>query len=200
MKYKAIGFDYGGVIIGIPSSEFSNKVVKILDVTPEIYNSAYFNNNHLFNHNILSRNDFWAKVLKEMNRSDKLDNLLKFLDSLNQNELNNKVLDLAKQLKDRGYKIGILSNNNIEAVEKMKTLGLMELFDVVVVSAEIGFSKPDPKAFDLFINQLNISPAELIFIDDTEKSLESSEKVGFYPILYNKFDKLRDTLATLGVI
>ncbi len=200
MKYKAIGFDYGGVIVGIPGSEFSNKVAEILDVTPEVYQSAYFNNNHLFNHNILPRNDFWTKILNEINRPEKLSSLLQFLDSLNQNELNDKVINLAKQLKNKGYKIGILSNNNLESIEKMKTFGLMELFDVVVVSAEIGFSKPDAKAFDIFINQLDVLPEELIFIDDTKKSLESSEKVGYYPIIYHKFDELRDTLVAIGVI
>lgn len=200
MNFKAIGFDYGGVIAGIPSSEFNRRILELLDVPHEVYRSVYFANNHLLNHDKLSKNDFWAKILNELGRSEKIDNLLNFLESLNTHQINSDVLDLAKQLKAKGYKIGILSNNTAEGVEKMREAGLMEIFDAVAVSTEIGFIKPDPRAFDVLIGQLGILAGELVFIDDTAKSLESSDAVGFYPIKYNNFPELVASLAEVGII
>jgi epoxide hydrolase-like predicted phosphatase len=200
MKYKAIGFDYGGVIAGIPSSEFNRRITGLLDVTPEVYRSVYFANNHLLNHDKLSKNDFWAKILNELGRSEKINDLLHFLESLNTHQINFQVLDLAKQLKIKGYKIGILSNNTSEGVQKMKEAGLMEIFDVVAVSTEIGFIKPDPRAFGVFIDQLGVPAQELVFIDDTARSLESSVEVGFYPVKFNNFTELLDSLAEIDVV
>jgi len=200
MKYKAVGFDYGGVIAGIPSSEFNRRITELLGVSIEAYKTVYFRNNHLLNHDTLSTDEFWSKVLNEMDRSDKLDDLLKFLKSLNQHEINNDILSLVKHLKALGYKIGILSNNTLEGVERMRNAGLMKLFDVVAVSTEIGFSKPNPKAFDIFIEKLNISPQELIFIDDTAKSLESAKEIGYQPVVYTEFKKLQDELNRMGVL
>lgn len=200
MNFKAICFDYGGVIAGIPSSEFNRRITSLLDVTPEVYRLVYFKNNHLLNHDKLSRNDFWAKILNELGRSARITDLLNFLESLNTHQINVEVLDLAKQLKIKGYKIGILSNNTLEGVEMMKAAGLMEIFDTVVVSTEIGYIKPDPRAFAVLIGQLDISADELVFIDDTARSLESSSEVGFYPIKFNSFSELLVSLAKIGVI
>ena len=200
MKYKAVGFDYGGVIAGIPSSEFNRRITELLNVTPEAYETIYFKNNHLLNHDTLSTEMFWSKVLDEMERFDKLDDLLRFLKSLNQHEINKDILSLAKHLKIIGYKIGILSNNTLEGVERMRSAGLMELFDVVAVSTEIGFSKPSPKAFDIFIEKLNILPDELVFIDDTAKSLESAKEIGYQPVEYIEFKKLQDELSGIGIL
>lgn len=200
IKYKAIGFDYGGVIAGIPSSEFNRRITNLLDVSLKTYMTVYFNNNHLLNHDTLSVDKFWSKILNEMDRLDKLEDLLQFLKSLNQHKINNDILNLAKHLKKLGYKIGILSNNTLEGMEKMKDAGLMKIFDVVAVSTKIGFSKPDPKAFKIFIKQLQIKPQELIFIDDSAKSLESSQEVGFYPIIYNGFTELQNELSKINVL
>ncbi|MFZ2226150.1 MAG: HAD-IA family hydrolase [Candidatus Moraniibacteriota bacterium] len=200
MKYKAVGFDYGGVIAGIPSSEFNRRITELLGVSIETYKTVYFRNNHLLNHDTLSTDKFWSKVLSEMNKSDKLDDLLKFLKSLNQHEINNDILELARHLKTLGYRIGILSNNTLEGVDKMKDAGLMELFDVVAVSTEIGFSKPNPKAFDIFIEKLDVSPQELVFIDDTAKSLESAKEIGYQPVIYTELKKLQNDLGELGVL
>lgn len=200
MRYKAIGFDYGGVIAGIPSPEFDRQVIKLLNVSLETYHNVYFSNNHLINHDALSVAEFWGKVLNEMSRGDKLDEFLKFLKSLDQHKIDEHVLSLAKKLKTLGYKVGILSNNTSEKIEQMRKAGLMEIFDIVAVSTQIGFSKPEPEAFNIFIKQLNIKPTELIFIDDTEKSLEKSKEIGFYPIQYTGFAKLKSDLNEIGIV
>ena len=53
----------------------------------------------------------------------------------------------------KGYKFGIIANQNIGAAERLEQWGLRQHFDVIVASAEIGYVKPDKqifiKAFDL---------------------------------------------------
>ena len=198
MTFKAIGFDYGGVIAGISSAEFYNRVINFLNVDPKIFKEVYYKFNKLVNTNILTPNDFWKKILEELNVINKHDELMKFIQGL-PFEIDEQVLGLVDQLKTNGYKVGLLSNNTLDAAKQFRDTGFTDHFDVTLVSAEIGFSKPDPKAFEIFAERLGVSLSELIFIDDTERSLSTAKQVGFKPILFTSYEALLIDLKVLGV-
>ncbi len=198
MNFKAIGFDYGGVIAGISSSEFYSKVINFLNVDPQTFKEVYYKFNKLVNTNVLTPNDFWKKILEELNIADKHDELMKLIKGL-PIEIDKQVLGLVGQLKTNGYKVGLLSNNTLDAAKQFRDTGFADHFDVALVSAEIGFSKPDPKAFEIFAERLGVSLSELIFIDDTERSLSTAKQVGFKPILFTGHDSLLIDLKVLGV-
>ncbi|MFH1162069.1 MAG: HAD-IA family hydrolase [Candidatus Jorgensenbacteria bacterium] len=199
MNFKAIGFDYGGVIAGIPGPEFNKRVTDLLGVEPKTFQDVYFEFNHLMNNNILSWQDFWKKVTEELGVFDKYEDLIKFIEGLPRREINNQILDLADKLRVGGYKVGLLSNNDIAAAIRFRETGLTNHFDVVVVSAEIGYSKPHSKAFEIFIERLGVTAKDLIYIDDTEKSLTTAKEIGFYPILFTNYESLLHDLKSLGV-
>ncbi|MEI6626984.1 MAG: HAD-IA family hydrolase [bacterium] len=200
MKYKAIGFDYGGVIAGISGSEFNRQITELLNVDLEVYKTVYFNNNHLLNNGVLSVADFWREILIKLDRLNKLDNVLEFLKSVKNPTINNDLIDLAKYLKSLGYKLGILSNNTPEAAKTIEGFNWEDIFEVIIVSAKVGLSKPNPKLFNMFIQELNIEPQELVFIDDTENSLKTAKEVGFYPISYKGIIELKAELNKIGVL
>ena len=199
MSFKAIGFDYGGVIAGIPGPEFNKRVSSLLGVTQKTFHNVYFEFNHLVNNNILSWKDFWKKVTEELGVSEKYDNLIKFIEELPRHEINGKMVDLADKLRVGGYKVGLLSNNDIATANRFRETGLTNHFDVVVVSAEIGYSKPHPKAFEIFLERLGVTAAELIYIDDTERSLANAKEIGFHPIFFTDYESLLHNLKSLGI-
>jgi len=199
MNFKAIGFDYGGVIAGISSAEFYSRIINFLNVDPQIFKEVYYKFNKLVNTNVLTPADFWKKILEELNISNKYDELIKFVQGL-PIEIDEQVLGLVDQLKTNGYKIGLLSNNTLDAAKQFRDTGFANHFDVALVSAEIGFSKPDPKAFQIFADRLGVEVGELIFIDDTEKSLSTAKEVGYYPILFTDCESLIEKLKSIGII
>lgn len=200
MNFKAIGFDYGGVIAGIPSPEFNKRVTRLLGVNSKTFQDVYFEFNHLMNNNnILSWQDFWKKVTEELGVFDKYDDLIKFIEELPRHEINDQIVGLIDKLRTNGYKVGLLSNNDIAAANKFRETGLANHFDAVVISAEIGYSKPHPKAFETFIKQLGVEANELIYIDDTEKSLATAKEIGYCPVLFNNYDSLLHDLEVLGI-
>ena len=79
----------------------------------------------------------------------------------------------------------------------MKKQNLLELFDDVIISGEVGVQKPDPEIFMLACKRLTISPTELIFVDDSANSLKSSKTVGYAPLLYISNEQLEDDLQKL---
>lgn len=200
MNFKAIGFDYYGVIAeGISKSEFEKRIINLLGIELNKFRNVYSEFNQLVNTNILSPQDFWKKVAEKLGVSDKYGDLINFINNLPAQEINHQVLSLVDKLKISGYKTGLLSNNTLEAADRFKTTGLSDHFDIVLVSAETGFSKPDPKAFQIFAERLGVEVGELIFIDDTEKSLSTAKEVGYYPILFTSYESLIEKLKSIGI-
>jgi hypothetical protein len=114
-------------------------------------------------------------------------------------QTNQEVLELIDRLRAKGYKTGLLSNNNQQAADKMRTDGLDKHFDVFIVSAEVGVMKPDPEIFNLFAERLGVKLPELVFIDDSKRSLSASEECGFAPVLFESYEQLVKELSKRGV-
>ncbi len=68
----------------------------------------------------------------------------------------------------RHARVGIVSNNLAEEQrEKLRTCGLDQLVDTLVVSEEAGVSKPDPAIFLLALERLGARPAETVMVGDS---------------------------------
>ena len=194
---KAIGFDYGGVIWGEPGSKFVEELSKILGVNVEQFNKAYFSFNILLNTDKLTVEEFWKLVLTKLDRQGMLPELLEFTNKKTEVKINTDVLRLVDSLKEQGYKVGLLSNLSSKLAVGLRQAGVDKHFDVTLISAEIGFVKPEKAAFDLLAQKLGVTLKEMIFIDDTEKSLSSSKEIGFHPILFTNYDRLRSDLTDM---
>ena len=81
-----------------------------------------------------------------------------------------------KELKERGYRIYILSNWSKPAYDSCQNtaLSFLPLVDGVVFSYEELVIKPDKKIYDIICKRFDINPAESVFLDDTEKNIIDS--------------------------
>lgn len=199
-KITAIGFDFGGVIEGRPGSVFDRGASEVLGISLREFKKAYAAYKKLINENLISRDDFWKKVLNEVNRSERFDDFIEYLRTRPPKNINKDVLEIVDSLRENGYRVGILSNNDLAARGIFIRKGVIEHFDAIVISAEVGYSKPDPRAFALFFDELGCKANRCIFIDDTEGSLISAKEVGFHPIVFTDSETLRKDLKKLGII
>ncbi len=69
---------------------------------------------------------------------------------------------------------------------------LAELFDAVVISAEVGLHKPQPEIFRLSADRLGVAPPSCVFVDDLRENIEGAEAVGMTAVLH------RDPAATVA--
>jgi putative hydrolase of the HAD superfamily len=53
-----------------------------------------------------------------------------------------------------------------------------DAFDKMIISAEVGAVKPEPKIFQIALEQFGVSPNEAVFVDDFYANIEGCEKVG----------------------
>ncbi len=76
-------------------------------------------------------------------------------------------VDMLKEVKRRGYILGAITNG-VSSLQNLKldTAGIRDLFDVVVVSGDIGIYKPDRRIFDEAVRRAGVKNEESLFVGD----------------------------------
>lgn len=93
--------------------------------------------------------------------------------------LDGRVIAFIKDLKSRGVKCFLATNNEKYRMEFLRTeLGFEELFDAIYSSGETGFKKPEPALFQLILDANGLDPKDVLFCDDTERNIAGAEEFG----------------------
>lgn len=93
------------------------------------------------------------------------------------------------------YKIGILSNAWSDARYFHNTRFKMNSWvDAAVYSAEVKLLKPDPRIYQILLDQLELPANECIFVDDKPVNIEAAQALGMKGVL------CRETQQTIGAI
>lgn len=76
-------------------------------------------------------------------------------------------IDVLKEIKNKGYILGCITNG-VSSLQNIKldTAGIRDLFDVVVVSGDIGIYKPDRRIFDYAIQLAGVKNEESLYVGD----------------------------------
>lgn len=204
-KISAIGFDWGGVILQTPGRSFADDAAQFLGVENESFRRAYFLHNHLVNKGANTKAyeeavEMWSTILNELGKYDSLEAFMAFIRSYPKGSVSQEMIALVKKLRAAGWKLGLFSNNSVEAAQEFRLQGYDCLFDAALFSGEVGCMKPEPEAFLKLAGALNIAVSELVFIDDSPRSLSTAAEVGYIPVLFIKQDELLDQLQSLGVV
>jgi epoxide hydrolase-like predicted phosphatase len=97
---------------------------------------------------------------------------------------NTELIEYARELRPR-YRTGIVSNSFVGAREREQAAyGFEDLVEEIVYSHEVGFSKPDPRIYALIGTRLNVSPEEMVFLDDSDVCVAGARDVGIHAVRY----------------
>ena len=106
------------------------------------------------------------------------------------------MLAAIRALRARGLRVGALTNNWVsdQPAESRLGLELRELFDAFVESAILGLRKPDPRIYQHACKELGVLPPQAIFLDDIGANLKAARALGMHTI---KVDAPAQALAEL---
>ena len=109
-------------------------------------------------------------------------------------------IELIRRLRGR-YRMSVLSNADLSLAQRLRDAHISDLFDDVIVSAEVGVAKPEPRIYALAAERLGLSAPECVFIDDAERNVEAARATGMQVVyfLVDRGDDLEDQLRMLGV-
>ncbi len=106
-------------------------------------------------------------------------------DYFRDDHLDMELMRIVHSFRERGYKLGLLSNEALSLETKLRDLyRIDEAFDVIVISARIGVMKPDAAAYQAMIDALGVKAGECIFIDDHPANVEGARVVGMQAIQF----------------
>ena len=80
-------------------------------------------------------------------------------------------------------RVGLLTNSWLRQTYPSDA-ELAEVFDVVVMSREVGLRKPDRRIFALALEQLDVAPGDCLFIDDAPANVEAAKAAGLHARLF----------------
>ncbi|MDI6901470.1 MAG: HAD-IA family hydrolase [Anaerosomatales bacterium] len=92
-----------------------------------------------------------------------------------------------ERLRDRGLRLGVISNWDRRLAGLLEALGLGELLDTVVSSADIGLRKPDPRIFEAACRAIGVAPDESAHVGDHHYAdVLGARSVGMHAVLIDR--------------
>jgi epoxide hydrolase-like predicted phosphatase len=99
-------------------------------------------------------------------------------------ELADDMHGVVRRVKAAGRKTALLSNSWGLGYPRE---GWDELFDVIVISGEVGLRKPEREIYELCARQLELPPEACVFVDDLAPNVRGAVEVGMVGVLHRTY-------------
>lgn len=183
---KAIIFDCFGVLTTDHWKEFTGTL-------PASIATQARDLNHAYNTQIITRQEFITQVA-DVASVDQARVEQAITSDSNKNQL---LLDYIKELKQT-HKIGLLSNIGDNWIrDHFLNTEEQALFDAMVLSFEVGTTKPDPRIYQTACEKLSVEPSEAVFVDDIAGYCQAAEALGMKAVVYENFAQAKQAISQL---
>ena len=95
--------------------------------------------------------------------------------------------DVLGELKERGYRLAVLSNNDSRLRSVLKDLAIDSLFEKIFISSEMGIEKPEPAIFREVEKWFGEKPSSFLHVGDSySRDFEGARQAGWNALLFGK--------------
>lgn len=95
-------------------------------------------------------------------------------------------------LRERGYRLGMVSNWNWQLPDLCDQLDLADYFEFIVASARAGYAKPNPRIFEIALEHAQTIPDRVVHIGDNPYAdVRGAQAVGITGILLDRDDRFQ---------
>lgn len=200
---KAVIFDVGGVLIRTHSRAGREKWAAKLGLDSWEFENFVFNgeSGRQAQLGLKSNQEHW-QWLGEYFGLERPELIQMRRDFFAGDQMNEPLVAYVKRLRLAGYRTGLLSNYN-DAARRLwsEEYPFIHYFDGVIVSAEVGLLKPNPRIYYLAVQSVDVNPSEALFVDDFAENIAGASAVGMPTIHFTDPALAQQQLATLtGVI
>lgn len=196
---KTVIFDLGGVYftdgtkraIDIISQRWNLDQSKVADVFKGKIGTAYRESQ-------ISHEEFWRQAKETLGIDAPMEELAEIW--LNGYVPIEGTVEIIKELKEKGYEILYLSDNVQERIDYIEEkYHFLQYFKSGVFSHIAGVRKPNPKIYQLALEESSNPAENCVYIDDKPNLLEEADKLGMATIAFVNADETRKKLIELGV-
>ena len=105
------------------------------------------------------------------------------------------MVEAVRRAKAAGIRTGLVSNSI--GAGRYDRSQFPEMYDGVVISAEVGMHKPQPEIFRLGAERIGLPPQQCVFVDDLRENCEGAEAVGMTAVLHRGAERTLPRLEEL---
>ena len=200
MSIRAVFFDLGGVIVRTEFQAPRQRLAERLGMEYDDLVKIVFDSDSGYKATMgeISSDEHWASVIQRLKRP--ASELLAIRDEFFAGDIVDRtLLDYLRSLRGK-YKTGLISNAWGDLRDYIVKEKFDDAFDKMIISAEVGAAKPEPKIFQIALEQLGVRPKEAVFVDDFLTNIEGCEKVGIKGIHFkdpgSALQQLKKLLST----
>ena len=104
-------------------------------------------------------------------------------------------------LRQRGYKLGVIANQKCGTAKRLDAWEMLQYFDVVAASAEVGYAKPDKEIFEKAFEMAGCTAQESVMVGDRlDNDIIPAKAIGMQTVwVKNGLAKYQDTQLGEGV-
>lgn len=178
MTIKAVFFDLGGVIVRTEFQAPRQQLADRLGIDYDDLSKIVFDSDTSTRASIgeLSSEEHWISVIQRLKRPAEERQSIR--DEFFAGDIVDRTLvEYIRSLRPR-YKTGLISNAWGDLRDFLVREKFDDAFDKMIISAEVGAMKPEPKIFQIALEQFGVKPKEAVFVDDFYVNIEGCEKVG----------------------
>lgn len=197
MTIQAVYFDLGGVIVRTEHPEPRTRLAESLGMSYADIDKLVFENesSKQASLGLITETRHWQNVASSLNQPDSgIDRLRSEFFAGDRVDL--ELVGLMRSL-HLFIKIGLISNAWSELRAWIEAQNFADAFDDMVISAEVGFAKPDPRIYQAALQNLQVLPEESVFLDDMPRNVEAARKIGMHAIHFVQPDQAIAELKTL---
>jgi glucose-1-phosphatase len=178
MTIKAVFFDLGGVIVRTEFQTPRQQLADRLGIDYDDLNKLVFDSETSVRAStgLMSSDEHWISVIQRLKRPDAERQTIR--DEFFAGDIVDRTLvEYIRSLRGK-YKTGLISNAWSDLRDFIVREKFADAFDKMIISAEVGAMKPEPRIFQIALEQFGVKPKEAVFVDDFSANIEGCEKVG----------------------
>lgn len=107
-------------------------------------------------------------------------------------------LEVVAELRKRGTRCFLASNQHAFRARVMDDLGYRELFDGAFYSCDLGALKSSPTFFTGILAALGVPPQDVLLVDDSEEYVETARACGLRAVLWSLDDGIAQLREVVG--
>ncbi len=204
MKYKAIFFDRDGTLTYYVQEkinwrdrlieEWSGKPFELpYDKMIMLFNKAKENRAYKYK-NLSDEKEFFQRYYKylliEEGVTEKVEERAKLLfDELwcnGDRALYSETIEVLEYFKNKGFKIGVISDTSPSLQYSLEQLGIAKYFDCFIASSLVGVGKPNPIIFNAALDSVGVKAEESLYVDDYKPEADGAREQGFTSFLIDR--------------
>lgn len=200
---KGVVFDFGGVMTTCTMPDRVRPIVDSLGIPWKVLEDGFARYRRLMDGGFISMAEMYDVVAADAALTIPPEAMGKIIEADVASYLypNLRTLEWMKELKSKGYKIGILTNMCREFAEKFRQYftEFIAQADAIVISGEERMYKPQRRIYELLAERIGLKAEDLVFIDDVEGNCEGARAAGWQAIRFESNQQVEAIFNTLRI-